>query len=88
MENKYGNHDLPMDMMRDRNFLMDALAYDLNHYQPEFIITYKRDETLFLPHGYDYPMYFSQRESFKMAWLHYSMLEDIGPFRLYQRTSP
>ncbi len=83
MEDKYGS--LPTDIMRDKTFLLDALAYDLNHYRPEIIITYKGDEKLFLPKGYDYPAYFSENENFKQAWLHYQWLENIGPFTLYRR---
>jgi hypothetical protein len=85
MENMYGDLNLPPDIIRERDYLVDAIADDLNHYQPELIITYKMDETFFLPKGYDYPAYFSKRESFKMAWQHYQFLEDIGQFRLYRR---
>lgn len=87
MENTYGDQSLPVNMIRDKNFLIDSLAYDLNHYKPELIIAYKGDEKLFLPEGDDYPAYFSKRENFKMAWSHYQWLDDIGPFRLYRRTS-
>lgn len=85
MESKYGHHNLPTDIMRDKNFLVDALAYDLNHYKPELVIEYKYDRTFFLPKGYDYPTYFLERENFKKAWLHYQLLEDVGSYRFYRR---
>lgn len=85
IEDKYGNQLLPEDILSAKAFLLDALAHDLNHYQPEVIIAYKGDEKFFLPKGYDYPMYFSGNENFKQAWLHYQLLENIGSFTLYRR---
>lgn len=83
MELKYNDH-LPDEVVRHKNYFIDTVAYDLNHYKPELVITYKWDEQ-FLPKGYSYPTYFSTRESFKNAWLPYQLVDDEGPYRLYRR---
>ncbi len=85
IEDKYADH-LPVDVIQDKNYFTDAIAYDLNHYKPELIIIFNAEEKVFLPKGYDYPTYLSKRESFKMAWSHYQFVEKMGIFTLYRRS--
>lgn len=80
-----GSHRLPANILNEKNYFIDAIAYDLDHYKPELIISYNLEEKMILPEGYNYPMYFSEQASFKNAWSHYQWIENFGSFTLYRR---
>jgi len=76
---------LPQQIRQDKNFLIDALVYDLEYGQPDLLIINRSDAKKSLGHHFDFVTYFSQNPQFRAAWQSYHYFKTIGVFDLYQR---
>jgi hypothetical protein len=80
------SHSLSPVIAKDKNYLIDMIADDLNRYQAKLIIINKLQENALLGHDFDYISYFSQNANFRSAWQHYHYLKTIGVDQLYVRS--
>lgn len=76
---------LPDSLQKEKNFFLDAIADDLNHYQPNLITINVGKDTLVLTDHFDYIAYFSQNEAFRNAWKQYHFVGKMGDYLTYQR---
>lgn len=77
---------LSAEIKEDKNFLINAIAEDLNTYKPTLVIINTHDAKM--THGEDFTFgsYFSQNKNFFEAWQHYQYFATIGVFAVYHRT--
>ena len=78
---------LSQTIARDKNYFIDAISDDLNHFQTQFIIINTEDTKLLFGNNFNYINYFSNNAKFKAAWSHYHYLTDKGYYQIYRRVS-
>lgn len=77
---------LPLIIERDKKYLIDAIANDLNQYKNTLIIINTLTEKRQLGDNFDPISYFSKNEEFRNAWKNYHYVKTIGIYQLYMRS--
>lgn len=77
---------LSAKIQKDKIFLMNAVAEDLQKAKPDWLIINTFDEKNTLNSDFDFANYFSQNDRFRVAWSHYHYLKKVGIFDVYQRS--
>lgn len=85
LEMNTGNALSPV-IARDKNYLIDKIAEDLNRYQARVIIVNKLFESEQLGDDFDFVAYFSQNVNFRAAWRPYHYLKTIDVYQIYIRS--
>lgn len=86
MEIDLGKHPLPPLIAKDKRYLIDVIADDLNRYHPNIIIVNKLFTGQELGNDFDFISYFSGNVKFRAAWRHYHYLKTINVYQLYVRS--
>jgi hypothetical protein len=86
LENSAG-HPLSSTIVKDKKYLIESIADDLNNYQADIIIINTWDQKLDLGQQVKLIAYFSKNRKFYQTWQHYHYLTMIGTYQLYQRNS-
>lgn len=72
-------------VQRDKQFLIEAIADDLNRYKANLLIINTYDAKMTHGEFFNFGKYFSQNKKFANAWQHYQYFATIGVFELYHR---
>lgn len=87
LEKKSPEYALPAFIQQDKNYLIEAIANDLNDYRPDLIVIHENDEKIAVGDNFSYIAYFSENKQFQEAWKHYSYSQSAGGVRFYKRIS-
>ncbi len=68
------------------SFVMKILTHDINDKKPQFIIVDTQSALIYLKKTINYPVEYSQDQSFREAWSHYHYVTHIKPYDIYKRT--
>ncbi len=70
----------------DKEYLIDSIADDLNHYRTQLIIINVKQAKLVFGEDFDYIAYLSQNKNFRNAWKHYDYVTQVNDvFQIYKR---
>lgn len=79
------NNMLSQRIEKDKNYLIDSVAYDLDRFQAKWVIidsdSFKKIEN----NDFDLIAFFSGNEKFRNAWQQYGYLTHIGNYQIYER---
>lgn len=84
LEKRYDNH-MPLYLNKDKEFLVNMVAEDLNSYKPELLFINISDAKASQGEQFDFVRYFSMNQEFREAWQNYHYFKTIGVFEIYRR---